>query len=187
MLGKKTKQKRSRSPLPCHLFIMQSAALNAVVADASTHVIRGTTVSVQWSRGAKDGGSDRPRRRHSATSATSSNGNGNGNSPSHGTSRSSSKMGMFSHKGGGGSGGIHRGGNSGGGSSSCASCGSVCSHSGYSPMRSRNQGHLLSGPGGSGCGGGGGGSVGGMPYAYNGHGGEHANQQMVSGPNNAVF
>lgn len=146
----------------------QAAALNAVVADASTHVIRGTTVSVQWSRGAKDAGGDRPRRRNSATSATSSN---NGCSPSRGSNRSSPKMNMFSHKNGG-----HRGSGGGGGS-----CGAGCSNHGFSPMRSRSQGHIHTS---SGAGGGGGGGGGGVPYSFcNGgrHGGDHHNQQMVRG------
>lgn len=142
----------------------QSAALNAVVADASTHVIRGTTVSVQWSRGAKDAGNgDRPRRRNSGTSNASS-GNGN-NSPPRGGSRSSSKMGMFPHKGGG------RAGGGGGGA-----CGVGCSH-GFSPMRSRGAGgHMHATPAGA--------AGTGVPYGFGGGGhGEHHNhhnQPMVS-------
>ncbi|CAM9893225.1 unnamed protein product, partial [Choristocarpus tenellus] len=50
-------------------FFQESAALNAVVADASTHVIRSVTVSVQWSRGAKDVSGDRQRRRNSGNSS----------------------------------------------------------------------------------------------------------------------
>lgn len=144
-------------------YLRQAAALNAVVADASTHVIRGTTVSVQWSRGAKDAGGDRPRRRNSATSATSSN---NGCSPSRGSNRSSPKMNMFSHKNGG-----HRG--SGGGGGGGGSCGAGCNH-GFSPMRSRSQGHMHASSG----------AGGGVPYSFcNGgrHGSDHHNQQMVRG------
>ena len=152
----------------------QAAALNAVVADASTHVIRGTTVSVQWSRGAKDAGGDRPRRRNSATSVTSSN---NGCSPSRGSNRSSPKMNMFSHKNGGhrGSGG---GGSGGGGGGGGGSCGSGCNH-GFSPMRSRSQGHIHASSG----------AGGGVPYSFcNGgrHGSDHHNQQMVRGSSRDV-
>ena len=141
-------------PKCCSLRPLQSAALNAVVADASTHVIRGTTVSVQWSRGAKDGG-DRPRRRNSSNSGS---GSGNGGSPPrNGRSSSSSKNGMFPPKG-------HRGGGGGG------SCGGGCSR-GFSPLRNRSQSHVH--PAGSGAGG--------MPFAYcgGGHGGDHLNQAMV--------
>lgn len=154
-------------PFSVALALPQSAALNAVVADASTHVIRGTTVSVQWSRGAKDGGSgDRPRRRNSGTSNANS---GNGNSSPRGGNRSSSKMGMFPHKsgvGGGGGGGGRAGGGGGG------ACGVGCSH-GFSPMRSRGTGHLHASPAG--------GAGAGMPYGYGGAGhGDHHNQPMVS-------
>eukprot|EP00903_Cladosiphon_okamuranus_P009296 g8869.t1 len=129
-------------------FFQESAALNAVVADASTHVIRGTTVSVQWSRGAKDAGSgDRPRRRNSGTSNSSP---GKGNSPPRGGGRSSSKMGMFPHKGGGGGGG-RAGGASGVGSGS----------HGFSPMRSRTAAGA------------------GVPYGYGGGGHGDHNQPMV--------
>lgn len=129
-----------------------------MVADASTHVIRGTTVSVQWSRGAKDAGNgDRPRRRNSGNS-NSSSGNGNGNSPSRGSSRSSSKMGgMFPHKGGrmGGGGGGARG--------------VGCSH-GFSPMRTRGAGHMHA-PGAGGAA---------VPFGFAGGAhGEHHNQPMV--------
>eukprot|EP00752_Nemacystus_decipiens_P016420 g14677.t1 len=137
-------------------FFQESAALNAVVADASTHVIRGTTVSVQWSRGAKDAGNgDRPRRRNSGSNASS----GNGNSPPRGGGRSSSKMGMFPHKGGGG--------RSGGGGGACG----VGSSHGFSPMRSRGAGHMHAAPAGAGGAG---------PYGYGGGGGhgDH-NQRMV--------
>lgn len=136
--------------------VPQAAALNAVVADASTHVIRGTTVSVQWSRGAKDGGSDRPRRRNSGTSGNS------GGSPSRGGNRSSPKMSNFSSSQKGG----HRGGGGGGGGGG-SNCGSGCSP-GYSPHRSRSQGHLLAS-----------GST--VPYGYcGGPGTDHLNQPMVS-------
>lgn len=132
----------------------QAAALNAVVADASTHVIRGTTVSVQWSRGAKDGGGG-PRRRNSATAIASS---GIGSSPSRGSSRSSSKLRMFPHKGTGGRGG-----------SGSGPCGVSCNH-GFSPMRSRNMGHMHTPTGG-----------GAVPYGFGGgRHGDHHNQPMVS-------
>lgn len=135
--------------LPTFAHCVQSAALNAVVADASTHVIRGVTVSVQWSRGAKDGGGERPRRRNSGTSGTSTG------SPSRGGNRSSPKMSNFS--------GSQKGGHRGGGSN----CGTSCSH-GYSPHRSRSQGHLHA-------------SASTIPYGYcGGHGTDHMNQPMVS-------
>lgn len=153
---------------PCHIACPdkqptrneQAAALNAVVADASTHVIRGTTVSVQWSRGAKDGGGsggDRPRRRNSTTAITSS---GNGSSASCGGSRSSSKLGgMFPHKGSGGRGG-----------SGSGPCGVNCNH-GFSPMRGRSTGHMHTPTGGGGA----------VPYGFGGgHHGDHHNQPMVS-------
>ncbi|CAM9346858.1 unnamed protein product, partial [Ectocarpus sp. 12 AP-2014] len=145
-------------------FFQESAALNAVVADASTHVIRGTTVSVQWSRGAKDAGSggDRPRRRNSGTSNSSS---GNGSSPSNGSGRSCARLGMFPHKGGVGRTGGGAGGGGGGGA-----CGVGCSN-GFSPMRSRGVGHSMHGPSAGG---------GGVPYGFNGgRHGEHHNQPMV--------
>ncbi|CAM9330531.1 unnamed protein product [Scytosiphon promiscuus] len=150
-------------------FFQESAALNAVVADASTHIIRGTTVSVQWSRGAKDAGGDRPRRRNSGTSNASS---GNGSSPPGGNNRSSPKMAMFPHKGGGGGGRSGGGGGSGGGAGGRpgggggGSCGVGCSH-GFSPMRSRGAGSMSSG------------GVG-VPYGFGGgRHGEHHNQPMV--------
>ena len=120
-------------------------------------------MSVQWSRGAKDGGGgggDRPRRRNSANSNASS---GNGTSPSRGSSRSSSKMGMFPHRGGGG----RMGGGGGGGGSSA--CGVGCSR-GFSPMRSRGSGHMHAPPAGGAA----------VPYGYGGGArGDHHNQPMV--------